>query len=132
MADGAYHLIAVAAPVAKRISVVWLYVHDIARSVRFYNEALGIPLQADPHDPHWAEYAFPDGTRIAVHEVQGDAEVRPGTVNIDFRVDDIDAAVATLRERGVTCGEIDRQPWGSACELKDPDGYRLGLFQPAV
>jgi catechol 2,3-dioxygenase-like lactoylglutathione lyase family enzyme len=122
----------VPAPVAKRISVVWLYVRDVARSVTFYNEALGLRLVADPHDPHWAEQTFPDGTRFAVHQAQPDAEVRPGTMNLDFRVDDIDAAVATLRERGVTCGEIDRQPWGSACELKDPDGYRLGLFQPAA
>jgi predicted enzyme related to lactoylglutathione lyase len=122
----------VASPVAKRISVIWLYVSDVSRSVAFYNEALGIPIQPHPHDPHWAEYTFPDGTRFAVHEAHEAAEVRPGSITIDFRVDDIDAAVATLRERGVTCGEIDRQPWGSACQLKDPDGYRLGLYQPAV
>lgn len=120
------------APVAKGISVVWLYVRHVARSIAFYNEALGIPVQRHTQDADWAEYTFPNGTRFALHQAHENAEVRPGTATIDFRVDDIDAAVATLRERGVECGEIDRQPWGSACELKDPDGYRLSLYQPAV
>lgn len=121
-----------ATPVAKRISVVWLYVRDVQRSVAFYNEKLGIPVHLHPDDPHWAEHSFPDGTRFALHAAGPNAEVGSGTVNLDFQVEDIDAAVATLRERGVTCSEIEREPWGSACELRDPDGYRIGLYQPPV
>lgn len=121
-----------ATPIATRINVVWLYVRDLARSVAFYNEKLGIPIQPHPHDPHWAEYRFPEGGRLALHEISGDGKVQPGTVHFDLQVPDIDAAVATLRQRGVECGEIDRQPWGSACELRDPDGYRIGLFQPSI
>lgn len=123
---------AVAAPLAKRINLVWLYVSDLKRSVAFYNEKLGIPVQPHPHDPHWAEYTFPEGGRLALHEVSAGHEVRPGSINFDLQVEDIDVAAAALRERGVECGEIDRQPWGSACEIRDPDGYRIGLFQPPV
>jgi len=43
-------------------------------------------------------------------------------------VDDLEAAVERLRAAGVECGEIMREPWGSLSEVRDPDGYEIGLF----
>ena len=45
------------------ISVVYLYVRDMERSLAFYRDLLGIPLEGDEH---WAEAAFPGGTRFAL------------------------------------------------------------------
>ena len=47
------------------ISVVYLYVRDMERSLAFYRDLLGIPLEGDEH---WSETTFPGGARFALHE----------------------------------------------------------------
>ena len=49
---------------------------------------------------------------------------------IDFEVEDLDEALARLREAGVEVGEPLREAWGSVCSFVDPDGYRIDLFEP--
>jgi catechol 2,3-dioxygenase-like lactoylglutathione lyase family enzyme len=110
-----------------RINVVYLYVRDLDRSVAFYRDVLGIPLE---RQGDWAEATFRDGLRFALHLAHGDEELGSGTVRVDFEVADIDESVAALRAAGVEAAEIEREFWGSACEFVDPDGYRLHLFQP--
>jgi glyoxylase I family protein len=111
--------------VISRINVVWLYVRDIERSTAFYRDVVGIPLEGDGD---WMEHAFPDGPRFALHAAHGD--VSPGTINVDFEVADIDAAVGRLRAAGVEVGEVTREPFGCFAKFTDPDGYVLELFQP--
>ncbi len=50
---------------------------------------------------------------------------------INFRVDDLDAMVAQLREAGETV-EVDpeRYPNGRFAELRDPEGNGVQLWQP--
>ena len=110
------------------ISVVYLYVRDMERSLAFYRDLLGIPLEGDDD---WAEATFPGGVRFALHTAHGDeVELGSGTLRIDLEVTDIDAEVARLRAEGVNVGGIVRDSWGAACEIRDPDGYRLELFEP--
>jgi uncharacterized glyoxalase superfamily protein PhnB len=56
--------------------------------------------------------------------------VSPPGPEITVRVDDVDAAVARLRDLGIeiTEGPVD-QPWG-ACHawLLDPDGRRMSIY----
>ena len=51
----------------KRLNVVYLYVRDLDRSLAFYRDVLGIPIERDAHNPDWAEARFPDGMRFALH-----------------------------------------------------------------
>jgi catechol 2,3-dioxygenase-like lactoylglutathione lyase family enzyme len=115
-------------PLVSRIEVVYLYVRDVPRSLAFYRDVLGIPLEGSGD---WAEARFADGVRFALHATEGDVELGSGTVRVDFEVVDIDAAVTRLRDAGVEVGEVQRADWGAACEFVDPDGYRLHLFEPA-
>lgn len=115
----------------RRISVVYLYVRDMNRSLEFYRGLLGIPLEPDSEDPYWAEAALEGGTRFAIH-LAGERispEV-PGTIRVNFEVDDLAEAVEKLRNAGVTIGEIERESWGAMAQLHDPDGYAIELFQP--
>ena len=48
---------------------------------------------------------------------------------IQVVVDDADAACAYLRERGVTCSDVDDQPWGRFVRFDDPDGNRWAQQQ---
>jgi len=110
-----------------RISVVYLYVRDMERSLAFYRDLLGIPLAGDEH---WAEAAFPGGTRFALHAAhEGVGELSSGTVHVDLEVEDADAAADVLRGQGVEVRETMRDDWGTAVEVVDPDGYTISLFQ---
>ena len=109
------------------ISVVYLYVRDMERSLAFYRDLLGIPLEGDEH---WAETTFPGGTRFALHAThEGVGELSSGTVKVSFGVEDADEAATMLRERGVDVREAMRDEWGTAVDVIDPDGYRISLFQ---
>ena len=117
-------------PITDRISTIWLYVRDLDASVAFYRDVLGLPLVRDEHDPHWAQAHLPGGLRFALHRAHEAAEPQtPGTVTIDFAVEDIELAARRLRETGARVEEITREEWGSAVTSYDPDGYRISLYQ---
>jgi hypothetical protein len=50
-----------------RISVVYLCVTDVNRSLDFHRGLFGIPLEADSDDPHWAEASLDGNIRFAIH-----------------------------------------------------------------
>jgi predicted enzyme related to lactoylglutathione lyase len=102
-------------------------VRDLERSLAFYRDLLGIPLEGDEH---WAEARL-GGVRFALHLAHdGVGELSSGTVHLDFEVEDVDAAAARLRAAGVDVRDTMRDEWGAAAELVDPDGYRIALYQP--
>ncbi len=116
-------------PLVSRINAVYLYVSEMARSLRFYRDLLGIPLEGDND---WQEATL-GGTRFALHQAhEGVGELSAGTVHVDLEVADIGTAADALRAAGVEVRETMRDDWGSAVEFVDPDGYRLNLFQPPV
>jgi lactoylglutathione lyase len=110
-----------------RINVVYLYVSDMERSLGFYRDVLGIPLEGDGD---WQEASL-GGTRFALHRTrEGVGPLSAGTIHVNLEVADLDAAADRLREAGVEPRETMRDEWGAALEFADPDGYRLYLFQP--
>ena len=116
-----------AIPLVSRINVVYLYVRDMQRSLAFYRDLLGIPLEGD-HD--WQEATL-GGTRFALHLAHADVgQPSSGTIHVNLEVADADEAAARLREAGVEARETMREEYGVAYEVVDPDGYRVYLFQP--
>ena len=114
-------------PLVSRVSVVYLYVSDMERSLRFYRDLLGIPLEGDDD---WAEATL-GGTRFALHAThEGIGELSAGTIHVSLEVADVDGAADRLRSEGVETRETMRDEWGTALEVVDPDGYRVYLFQP--
>jgi lactoylglutathione lyase len=114
-------------PLVRRLNVVYLYVSEIERSVGFYRDLLGIPLEGDDD---WQEASL-DGTRFALHRThEGIGEPSSGTIHVNLEVADLDAATKRLRAAGVEVEETMREEWGAAAKVVDPDGYELFLFQP--
>jgi predicted enzyme related to lactoylglutathione lyase len=114
-------------PLVRKLNVVYLYVSDMERSLGFYREVLGIPLEGDGD---WQEAAL-GATRFALHRShQGIGELSSGTVHIDLEVADVEAASERLRTAGLAVTEVMRDEWGAAVQIVDPDGYELYLFQP--
>jgi lactoylglutathione lyase len=116
-----------ARPLVSRLNVVYLYVRELERSLVFYRDLLGIPLEGDAT---WAEAQL-GSTRFALHLAHEDVgDLGSGTVHLDFEVVSIDDAADRLRAAGVEVRETMREVWGAAAEVVDPDGYRIALFEP--
>jgi catechol 2,3-dioxygenase-like lactoylglutathione lyase family enzyme len=82
-------------------------VSDIDKAVAFYGETLGLQLDVRRNDlpqNREAEFRAGDGT-LVVYESVGAGQSRATVAG--FRVDDIDAAVSSLRERGVRFEDYD-------------------------
>jgi predicted enzyme related to lactoylglutathione lyase len=115
-------------------------VSDIDRAVDFYGDVLGLEMRerrADLPQNREAEFRAGDGTLLAYESV-GAGQSRHTVAG--FRVDDIDATVAGLRERGVTFEEYDMPDLKTengiasvgdvrAAWFKDPDGNILAVEQ---
>jgi predicted enzyme related to lactoylglutathione lyase len=114
-------------PLVRRLDVVYLYVSEMGRSVAFYRDLLGIPLEGDDD---WQEATL-GTTRFALHRAhEGIGTLSAGTIHISLGVADLDAATERLLAAGVEAQETMRDEWGIAARIVDPDGYELYLFQP--
>ena len=98
---------------------------DYEASVDFYTR-LGLTQIVDS-PPHYARFETPAGTTFSIHKT--DAPAGEGVV-IYFEVDDLDATVGTLKQRGF---EFESDPadqrwlWREAY-LRDPANNRICLF----
>ena len=95
-------------------------------SKRFYHETLGIPINLDENGLKCFDSGYP-GLDI-------DASVHfPGRVSISFLVEDIDAYVKELRDKGVEVDEPGDSHLGMrAFALEDPDGHRVEIQSPTA
>lgn len=111
-----------------------LQVFDRPTSLAFYRDVLGFEVVSDvPPDDHCElmlntayeaheRTAAPEPARIAAHQ----------DVTLYFDCEDVDAAYAYLRERGVAAKPPRIAPYGmKQVYLRDPDGYEICLQHPA-
>lgn len=122
-----------------RIAAV-IPVSSVDRAVEFYEGVLGFNVVARRDDlpqNREAEFSAGEGGLVTYESVA--AGQSRGTL-AGFRVDDIDDAVTTLRERGVTFEEYDMPDLKTengiasvgdvrAAWFKDPDGNILAVEQ---
>lgn len=107
-------------------------VADLERSLQFYRDVLGLRFlfQAPPG------LAFLDcgGVRLMLSKVQENDATPPAGV-VYYRVSDLNAAYATLRQRGANFLDqphliarlSDHELWMAF--LRDPDDHLLGLME---
>jgi catechol 2,3-dioxygenase-like lactoylglutathione lyase family enzyme len=123
----------------KSIDAITLFVEDLERSKRFYQEVFGLPVFYE--DANSAVFKF-ENTLINLLKIPAARElIKPGGVanpeagsrsQFTIPVDDVDAACVELAARGVKLlnGPMDR-PWGvrTAC-FTDPGGHIWEFAQP--
>lgn len=103
---------------------LWLEVTDLARSVDYYRDTLGFPVQDDSN------------TFAIVHLAESKIYLAPGAprglgMYIAIAIADIDAFCQRLRLRGLAVAAPIDEGWAKYVNLTDPDGYRLLVLQPA-
>jgi catechol 2,3-dioxygenase-like lactoylglutathione lyase family enzyme len=121
-----------------RLIVVVLHASDLARSVQFYRDLVGLPLESGFNDPEadpWyggyhAEISWREGaylhfalfpSRPPHHRVTSGAE-------LGLLLEDLRQVHARLVGAGVEALHDPRpEPWGATARYLDPDGNIVGI-----
>lgn len=80
-----------------KLSYAIKFVGDMDQAVAFYRDVLGLPLAFQ--SPDWSEFSTGD-TRLALHSAS--AANPPGSVQLGFRSEDLDAFYAAREVNGMT------------------------------
>ena len=117
-------------PVVDRLDLVFYWVSDMDRSVRFYRDTLGLTLLRQDAG-NWAEFEA-GGRHFALHGVGEGQPVSPGGATAVFSVSDLDAAKSTLSARGMTSThDGDVEGFARFASFLDPDGNTFQLIEYA-
>jgi catechol 2,3-dioxygenase-like lactoylglutathione lyase family enzyme len=113
-----------------QVSVVMLGVHDVARSLAFYRDKLGLKVQREIPG-----FAFVDAGTVTLCLSQPAAKVCgqvAGAGEIVFSVEDVAAAYEALRGKGVRFTHEPRNvtPTTRVANFDDPDGNHLSITGP--
>ena len=120
----------------KQIDYTMVVVSDMARSIEFYRDKLGIPLKFQSSD--WTEF-LTGTTTLALHgggiprqTTGGSADKDAGTCSIGFNVDDVDKTYQELKSKGINFVMPPTQREGEGIKLAvciDPDGLPVSFAQ---
>lgn len=105
-----------------------IYVGDIERSILFYRDVIGIPV--DYTAPGWVQFKS-DGAALVLHpKLENQSITGEGRVHITFRVDDLGAVHSALTARGVQfAAPPSTVGFGKHATLFDPDGNAIDLIE---
>jgi lactoylglutathione lyase len=107
-----------------------VFVSDMARSVAFYRDVIGLPLKFE--SPGWSEFAT-GGATLALHAGDGGGAPAeeghpPGRCHPGLAVPDLDAFHKRMTERGVKCLQSPRTVFGNKiAQYADPDGLAISV-----
>jgi glyoxylase I family protein len=117
--------------------------NDYPRSKQFYTDILGFSVIAENYrearDSYKCDLALADGSQIELFSFES-APTRPsrpeaqGLRHLAFKVDDLDAAIQKLTDKGVECEPIrvDEYTDKRFTFFQDPDGLPLELYEVAL
>jgi glyoxylase I family protein len=106
---------------------VSINVRDVDEALRFYTDVLGLTLREDRPDFGFGG-AWLDVGGQQVHLIEAGPPQALGQ-HFALLVDDLDAAVAELRSRGVEVGDPSPVGTGRQSFLSDPSGNQIELHE---
>lgn len=124
----------------KKLLHTRLRVNDIARSVLFYEQALGLTVSRSHTSPRGAQLVFlatPNSDEeIELCQMPAGAtpvQVQPDLMHLAFEVDDLMAFAAELKKKGFALSDGPTKTGsGSLIGFIDaPEGYEVELIQKA-
>ena len=111
-------------------AMAMLVCSDLARSRAFYRDILGLRIGTDA-SPDWVDFDIGDGRRLGLHPDSATLLVRPGSLQLAFNVDNVDAFITDARMAGVrVLQDPYEQDSGRVAVITDPDGYVIQVFSP--
>jgi len=116
----------------KHLGSVIVAVSNLEKSVKFYNEIIGMPIKNKREN--WVELAKQGATVIlhpATTKINTGTSIENGIV-IGLVVGDILSAVQELKSQNVPIyRDIESHKAGKNAIVLDPDKYMISLFEPA-
>ena len=123
----------------RQIHHVAIIVSDYKKSMKFYVETLGFQIIRENYRPSRGDYKLDlklEGCELELFSASGNPP-RPsypeacGLRHLAFRVDDVDAAIAELREKGIETEpvRVDEFTGKRMTFFQDPDGLPLELHE---
>jgi predicted enzyme related to lactoylglutathione lyase len=126
-------------PIRVRMEGLTLPVSDVARSVAFYGEKLGLTVEIDSA-PDFAliRVGGRDGGTIGLLSMRH-ADAAPArnttptqrsSIQVELSTDDVDTLYESLKKRGVFFQRPPKDtPWERSMQTRDPDGYTVEFAQ---
>ncbi len=115
----------------KEVAFIAIAVSDPEEARKFYQETLGLTPGMTAMGGAWVEYEL-GGTTIGVGCHPNWQPSRDGT-SVAFEVDDMDATIARLKERGVAFDmEKTETPVCWMAQFRDPSGNKLLVHKRKV
>jgi len=109
---------------------VTVMVGDMKKAIRFYVDVLGLELRANYGD-QFAQVACP-GIVIGLHpRTESDSKPKSAGISVGFGTDDLTAAMAELKAKGVTFSRVVEDRPTKLAFFADPDGNPLYLSESA-
>lgn len=124
----------------KKLLHTRMRVNDLARTVKFYQDALGLKLSRQHTSPRGAQLAFlqtPNSDEeIEICQMPPGApavQVQPDLMHLAFEVDDLGVFAAELTRKGFALSDGPTKTGsGSVIAFIDaPEGYEVELIQKA-
>jgi predicted enzyme related to lactoylglutathione lyase len=116
-----------------RLELVTVPVADVGRAKAFYVDQAGFTAEQDAQidEGHRFVELMPPGSPCSIALTEGYIDAAPGSLQgVQLNVDDIEAAHAFLRDRGVEVSDVQDFPWGRFCFFSDPDGNGWSVHEP--
>lgn len=121
----------------KKLLHTRMRVNDLERTVKFYQDALGLKLASRHTSPRGAQLAFlttpnsDEEIEICHLPHSPGVQVQPDLVHLAFEVDDLEAFAAELKTKGypLTDGPTRTDDGWVIAFIDAPEGYEVELIQ---
>ncbi len=123
----------------KKLLHTRMRVNDLERTVKFYQDALGLTVSKRHTSPRGAQLAFlatpnsDEEIEICQLPNSPSVQVQPDLMHLAFEVDDLQAFAAQLKAKGIALSD-GPTPTGSGSMIAfidAPEGYEVELIQRA-
>jgi predicted enzyme related to lactoylglutathione lyase len=117
------------------LGFVVLYVRDMDKVRTFYTEVLGLTVVEAVSSPTFVTLRSDGGSLLALQDktaalMPPACEDQPGSVELSFEVDDVDATWKRWKEQGVNVvADPVELPFGRYFLAQDPEGHWLSAYR---
>jgi catechol 2,3-dioxygenase-like lactoylglutathione lyase family enzyme len=115
-----------------KLELIAVPVSDVDRAKAFYTDQVGFNADHDhvvSEDLRFVQLT-PPGSGCSIAIGTGVAQTEPGSLQgLQLVVEDIEAAQAELKQKGVEVSDVQDFPWGRFVFFRDPDGNGWSVQQ---
>ncbi len=126
----------VASDVTLRTQGVKINVDDMDKAIAFYCEKLGFVIENRAAYPHEVFLQTGERVKLSLRAVKKLQRPAPTDTRVSFtlQVNDLDAAIAKMKARGVEFAESERRKEGVgyAISIRDPFGARISMMHVTI